>query len=145
MEPLSNNDVAPKLYDQIEKRFRGAVATDPQIKAIKKKVKNKTAELNDAWVYASRISEHASNALKHVLTPSNLPDGVLYWNIADRTVRPVIELACGMNADMYVMIQEVEWERQKIGLKPKRPNVPKERVDVFLNKLVLDWEGEGEE
>lgn len=145
VEQLSNNDIAPKLYEQLEKRLKGLIANDPQIRAIKKKLKNKNVSQSDAWLYAECVARHTSNALNHVLTPSNLPGGVLYWNIAEHTVKPILELAYRTIATMTASIQEMVWVEQGIGLKPKVADVPEERINSFLNKLVLSGGSDDEE
>lgn len=136
MEQLSNNDVAPKLYESAEKLLKRGMALDPQIKNIKNKLKNKSATQSDAWKYADRVAHHAAVALKTILTPSNLPDGVLYWNVAERTVKPILELAYNVIASMTASVQEIVWKKQGIGLKPKVVTLSEDRINAFLNKLV---------
>lgn len=136
MEISQKNDIAPQLYEDIKKIFKRNIALDPQIKSIKGKIRNKKATQSDAWLYSNRIAHHVSVALKLVLTPSNLPDGILYWNIAERTVKLIIELAYGLVSDMTASIQEVVWKKQGIGLKPKTSVLSEDRINAFLNKMV---------
>ena len=83
-------DIAPELYKEITEQFQKSVQNDSQIKSIVSKVNRKRATAKDITRAAERLGTHASDAMKAVLTAERLPDGVLYWNIADRTVKPVM-------------------------------------------------------
>lgn len=84
------NDISPELYEAIKVNFNTAAATDPKIKSIIKKVRAGKATQSDITDYTDRLGKHASNALKSVLTAENLPNGTLYWNIAEKTIKPLL-------------------------------------------------------
>ena len=84
-------DVAPKLYAQIRKLFDKAVDADPQLRRVENRIRDGTATQKDVLLYSQRLGKHASDACKTVLVPENLPDGRLYYNIGERTVKRLIQ------------------------------------------------------
>lgn len=138
-------DVTPQLYEQIEKAFRSGLGSDPVIKAAEKRVKNGKATMMDAWKYSERVSKCASKALRQVLTEENLPNGILYWNISTRTVKPLFYEVYDIVLDMAERIQMQLDKNHNIGLKTKRPSFPEDRMNQFLNKISeVEENAEGE-
>lgn len=84
-------DVAPKLYQRIRSLFDKAVDADPQLRRVENRIRDGTATQKDVLLYSQQLGKHASEACKSVLTPENLPDGKLYYNIGERTVKRLIQ------------------------------------------------------
>lgn len=84
-------DIAPELYKEIQKLYTESARADSKLISIVKKAKAGKATQADLNVAAERLGKHASTALKTVLTIDSLPDGKLYWNIAEKTIRPTLE------------------------------------------------------
>ena len=84
-------DIAPKLYEEIDRKFTTDVRADSRLKNIAIKVGKKRATQKDMEVLSSRLGIHASDAFRAVLKTERLPDGKLYWNIAGRTIRPIMQ------------------------------------------------------
>lgn len=83
-------DISPELEKAIKTNFNTAAASDAKIRSIIKKARAGKATQEDITVYTERLGIHASNALKSVLTPENLPNGTLYYNIAEKTIKPLL-------------------------------------------------------
>lgn len=130
-------DVAPELLEKIQKSFDNKVAADKAIEAFKKKLKAGKANQRDVTLYNRTISGHASEALIENLTDENLPGGTLYYNIAKRTVTPTIENVHDLTVDAEIELTKQTYKKQNIGITPKRTKLNAERVNSFVNKLVL--------
>ena len=76
-----------------------------------------------------------SDALLDVLTPDVLPDGKLYYNIAERTVRPTIEQAHELFSEAAAQIQKQLNENAGIGLQPVALKLDEERVRGIIDKI----------
>ena len=83
-------DAVPELWEQISRDFNRSASTDIWIRSFLRRVKDGTATSEEASVYAGRLGTHAGKALARALKKESLPDGKLYWNIADRTIRPLL-------------------------------------------------------
>ena len=77
-------DAVPELWEQISRDFNRSASTDVWIRSFLRRVKDGTATSEEASVYAGRLGTHAGSALARALKKESLPDGKLYWNIADR-------------------------------------------------------------
>ena len=82
-------DVAPALYKRIQRLYNSAVNSDEKIAALLKKEKRTFFDAED---YAALKGKHAAKAMSTILKPEALPDGKMYFNIAQRTVRPMLEM-----------------------------------------------------
>ena len=129
-------DVAPRLYAQIRKLFDKAVDADPQLRRVENRIRDGTATQKDVLLYSQRLGRHASDACKTVLAPENLPDGKLYYNIGERTVKRLIQeneaeilsRASKQNASMN--------EAAGVGLKAKRPK--RDRAESLVSAMCND-------
>lgn len=129
-------DVAPKLYSEILKDFERRLNSDGFIKSFKRKIEDKTATAEQVSTYARRLGEHGSEALCKYLIEDNLPDGKLYWNIAERTIKPLAEEIHKLVGEAAVATQLIDDEKSGIGLKPRVPTFPEERFNALINKVV---------
>ena len=76
-----------------------------------------------------------SDALLDVLTPDVLPDGKLYYNIAERTVRPTIEQSHELFSEAAAQIQKQLNENAGIGLRAVTPKLDEDRVRGIIDKI----------
>ena len=129
-------DFAPELYEKIHSDFEKKLNQNKKIQAFKSKLKKKTATAKDAYLYAVEVGECASYALCHNLTEDNLPDGKLYWNIANRTIRPILEECHKLVIDAAIEAQKIEDEKIGVNLNGIKPEFPKYRVQDFMNRLI---------
>ena len=84
-------DIAPELYKKINDDFTASVRNDSTIRTLVTKGNSKPLTQKELTTISTRLGKHASDAFKKTLTVEALPDGKMYWNIADRTIRPVME------------------------------------------------------
>ena len=129
-------DIVPALWEQIETTYKSKVKVDPLIKSLNKKVEAEKATLKEVYTYASELSKHAVGTLAACLSAENLPDGKLYWNIAERTILPLYKLVHEDIVDMAVEVTKAEDKKEGIGLKPISPEFNEERIRTIINTIV---------
>ncbi len=137
-------DVAPELYKAIEADFDARMSTDPLIRSFRKKLEKETAIAEDVSEYARRVGECASAAMISVLKEENLPNGILYLNIAEKTIKPIFRKAHQLINEAAIAVQKVDDKKTGIGLKPVEAEFPEERVDALIYKLVHKIMDEGD-
>lgn len=140
-------DIAPKLAEGIDATFSSLVSADAVIRSFNSKLAKGTATQRDVFNYTSRLGLHASKSLTLCLKPETLPDGKLYWNIATRTIKPLLQRVHEMITDAANAVQSIEDRKANIGIKPKSAPFPDDRISDLLNKLcslVITEEGEDE-
>lgn len=131
-------DVVPELNEQIGVSFRGHVMTDRRLQTISSRIDQGRATLEDCHTYAERLGENLSKALTDTLTVDNLPNGKLYYNIAERTVVPALETNYELVNDAASKIQKTIDKRAKIGLGSVRADFPAERVQGLIDKMTAE-------
>lgn len=121
---MGEKDIAPDLLARIRKDFLELAGEPPAADSY-------TA----AAEYAERVGAALAEALRRNLTADALPDGRLYWNLADRVVRPLLEDAYARITDAAAAIQQTLNQQAGLGLAPQRTVPDPDRVDGLLNKL----------
>lgn len=129
-------DIAPKLYKQIRALFDKAVEADPQLRRVENRIRDGTATQKDVLLYSQRLGKHASDACRAILIPENLPDGRLYYNIGERTVKRL----CQENeAEILARASKQSSAMNAaagVGLKAKRPK--RDRVESLVSAMCND-------
>lgn len=130
-----SEDIAPGMLAKIMARFRRLVAEDTELARIAQAIEAGTATHADTQIYSLIIGGHASTALLEFITPDALPDERLYFNIADRVVRSVLEESRGLVNQAAGDVQTVIYRAAGISLKPVTPVPNKWRINDLVNKL----------
>lgn len=131
-------DIVPQLNAKIEASFDGYVMRDRQLSQISNRIRDGTANLRDAHAYAERLGEDLSRALVNTLTPDALPNGTLYYNIAQRTIIPGLQNNYNLVNDAAEIIQKGLDVKNKIGLGVVRADFPLERINGLIDKITQD-------
>ena len=130
-----SEDIAPGMLAKITARFRRLVADDKELARIAQAIEAGTATHAETQVYAVIIGSHASRALLEFITPDALPDERLYFNIADRVVRSILEESRGLVNQTAADVQTLIYRAAGINLNPVAPVPNKWRLDDLINKL----------
>lgn len=129
-------DIVPELQKSILADFQSQVEEDYKIQRILSGEDEK-ATFADVSKLSARLGEYAADSLKKNLTDETLPDGVLYWNIAKRTIVPLMQEVQKIALDMAEAVQTREDKKSGIGIKPIRPEFNEERIEAVMNKVVF--------
>lgn len=125
-------DVAPELAKRINDLIAEAETADQAISAIYDLIASGGATYEQAYELAEHIGGHISAALQDVLTADALPGGKLYYNIADRTVRPALEAGYERITTAAADIQTGLNEAAGFGLKGVAPKLPDGRIHSIV-------------
>lgn len=131
-------DVVPALQEEIKRTFQNGVMRDRRAMQVAKRIRDGTATFSDAHTYAESLGENLSDALVRTLTPDNLPNGTLYYNIAQRTVIPALKDNYKMVNEISNSIQEIADSKAGIGLKTVTADFPEMRINGLIDKMTED-------
>ena len=131
-------DIAPILNEKIQSSFKSYCMRDRRLIQISNRVRDGTATFKDAHDYAEQLGDNLSKALVKNLTAENLPNGKLYYNIANRTVTPGLEENYNLVNDISAQIQKSVDAKAKIGLGSVKADFPKERIQGLIDKMTSD-------
>ena len=93
---MDEKDIAPELLERIRADFLTLLGDAQQ----------EADTYTAAAAYAELVGSALADAFRRNLTADILPDGRLYWNIADRVVRPLLEEDYARIADAAAAAQQ---------------------------------------
>lgn len=128
-------DIAPQLLEQLRSRFFEKIAADPKIRALYKRIEAGQATYADAEDYAYLIGQALSQTFGTYLSSAVLPDGRMYFNIADRVLRPLLEEDHAIVSDAAAMVQTFLNQQAGIGIKAQTVAVNADRVKGIVDKV----------
>ena len=131
-------DIVPSLLKTIKSEFEGARLDSEVLKNLLSKLHHSKASYLDANQYAIEIGEILSKALGASLTNETLPDGKMYYNIAQRVLTDVLGRNHELVSDYAEQVQKNLNSEAKIGLVAQVPELNQDRVDGLVNRLASE-------
>lgn len=131
-------DIVPSLLKKIKSEFEGARLDNEVLKDLLSKLHNSKASYLDANQYAIEIGEILSKALGASLTNETLPDGKMYYNIAQRVLTDVLGRNHELVSDYAEQVQKNLNSEAKIGLAAQVPELNQDRIDGLVNRLASE-------
>lgn len=129
------NDIAPALLEKLQKAFAEKFNQNKKIQELYQIIQEGRA----AYAEVNELSIEAGNILAEVfqenLSSSILPDGRMYYNIAKRTVEPMMKNNYNIVIDNGVVVQELLNRAAGIGIKVQIPPVNQSRIDGIIDRL----------
>lgn len=113
--------------------FQKNIDENKKIKEIYKKIKTGTATYKDANEFAIEAGEILAGAFEKHISSDALPNGKLYYNIADRVIRPMLENNYEIVADASMGVQSAINERAGIGIKAIKPKINEDKVQGIID------------
>lgn len=131
-------DIVPSLLKKIKSKFEGARLDSEVLKDLLSKLYHSKASYLDANQYAIEIGEILSKALGASLTNETLPDGKMYYNIAQRVLTDVLGRNYELVSDYAEQVQKNLNSEAKIGLAAQVPELNQDRIDGLVNRLASE-------
>ena len=131
-------DIVPSLLKKIKSEFEGARLDSEILKDLLSKLHHSKASYLDANQYAIEIGEILSEALGASLTNETLPDGKMYYNIAQRVLTDVLGRNYELVSDYTEQVQKNLNSEAKIGLAAQVPELNQDRIDGLVNRLASE-------
>lgn len=129
-------DVAPELLEQIQERFNNKLKGNHKITVIYNKMRDgKKLTYEDANTFAEEVGGVLAWAFKRTFSPSTLPDGKMYYNIADRVVRPMLVGNYGLISEVAEQTQKSLNKAAGIKLATKKAEINESRVQGLVDKV----------
>lgn len=129
------NDIAPELFNKISAEFERLYSGNAKIKTLLAKINAGTATYAEAEEYAELVGKICSASMLRYLGDDVLPDSRLYYNIAERTVRPMLEQSRDMAEEIAMSVQESLNRDAGLQLKAVEPNIDPGRIQGIINKV----------
>lgn len=129
------NDVLPSILQEVQERFERDFGKSEIVRNAFATLKAKKATYKTANEFAIEIGDILSKALGTSLSADKLPDGKMYYNIAQRLLTDVLgrnhELVSGYTSDVQKNLNQ----EAKIGLKVQVPELNLDRIAGIVNRF----------
>ena len=126
-------DVAPEIYENIRSDFIAGVKGDKELNRLAKKIKAGKGTQGDMSDLADRFGVQSSKALKANLILAELPDQRLYWNIAEKTIQPLLMQTYGNINNFATMQLEAVDKAGNIAVQIMPGRYPENRINQVMN------------
>lgn len=126
-------DIGAELLGKIRAEFQKTCKADKYIQSVLKKIEGGTAKMEEVALLSKQLGFRVSQTIGTHVNVAALPDGKMYYNIADTILTGVLK-------DNYDIINSAATECQKaldnqagINITPQQAAFPTERVQAVVN------------
>lgn len=126
-------DIAPALLEEVQKVFTNYRNSDKLLGQLRFKIEDGKADYEDVSAYALRLGELLSKALKFRVSAKDLPDGKLYYNIAEKLLGPLLKENHDLISYAAKITQQSLNKAAGLGVKAVVPKLDKERLNELYN------------
>lgn len=127
-------DISPELLEEVRKAFRENIENDDTIRKLHELIENGNATYADAEQYALAVADALSQAFANVLSDDVLPNGKMYFNIAEKVIGPLIQDDYDLIADAARKVQEALNKKAGLGIKAQVAELDEERVFALIDR-----------
>ena len=128
-------DIAPELLKKIQSDFDEAIEKSEILKRLAEKIEAGTATYVEANDYAIEVGNILADAYRHNLSSAVLPDGKMYYNIANRIITETMKRNYDLVSEVSAQIQALLNEAAGIGIKAIQPELNSDRITGIANRL----------
>lgn len=121
-------DVVPELLSKIKKDFDSKYNSNKTIKKLLKKLDDDDLNHQISLEYASNVGNVLKEVFDSNLSSKTLPDGKLYFNIADRIINDTLKNNFDLITDYCDKVQKSLNDVAKIKIKPIKPTLNQDKV-----------------
>lgn len=129
-------DIVPELLEKIQRDFNATIRGNKKLLTIHEMIEEGTATYKQAYEYAQEVGQTLSSALQAHINSEVLPDGHMYFNIADRILNPTLQTNHVMVAAVSAEIQELLNKQAGLGLKGIQPDLNQPRIKSIIERIV---------
>lgn len=133
-------DVSPELLAKVQELYEKRINKDPLIKSTLVKVENGGITMKGVQDFSQKLGEILGETFKDVFTEDNLPNGTLYYNIAESIVPTMIKQNHELVNNVAVAMQRQYDKKDNIGIPPQRAKINEERVQGIVKDATADVE-----
>ncbi|MGQ7322770.1 hypothetical protein ACTGUQ_11230, partial [Streptococcus suis] len=128
-------DILPDLLKEVQDKFETSYGKSEVVRRSFEELKKKRATYATANDFALEIGDILSNALSSSVRGDKLPDGKMYYNIAQRLLTDTLGRNFELVSGYTGQVQENLNSSANIGLQVQVPEVNQDRIDGLVNRL----------
>lgn len=128
-------DITPGLIERVDEYYRARCMANASLPRLAKKLEEGKATYDDAYKYAEAIGKARADAFAHEVSSDVLPDGRMYYNIADRLMTETLSADHEVVADYAAGVQELVNKRDGISLAAQVADLDEDRIKGFVEGI----------
>ena len=128
-------DIAPQLLEELQSAFREEIGNNSKIKALYAVIQGGNATYIDAEEYAYEVGKALAIVFSDHLSSAVLPEGQMFYNIAERVIRPLLEEDHDLVSDAATTVQQMLNRKAGLGIKAQTVPVNADRIDGIINRV----------
>lgn len=132
------DDIAPHLLKIIQEEFERLYQNNDNVRRLLDVINAGEATYEEANEYAIELGEMLKKCYADSIHASDLPDGMMYFNIAKRTIEPTMQNNFDLISQASVKVQQSLNDTAGIGLQVVAPEINQYKIDSIINKLTSD-------
>lgn len=125
-------DIVPELLEKIMNDFEEKVNLIKAEETFEALLKSNNLE--DAYQFARDIGGALSESFSKFITADTLPNGRMYFNIANRIIPPSLKKAYNESEEMTETILSNIFAESKIGIKVQQGKITEDRITGIVNR-----------
>jgi len=129
------NDIAPVLLEKLQKAFAEKFNQNKKIQELYQAIQEGRATYAEVNELSIEVGDILAEVFQENLSSNILPDGRMYYNIAKRTVEPMMKNNYNIVIDSGAVVQELLNRAAGIGIKVQVPPVNQSRIDGIIDRL----------
>lgn len=130
-----DEDIVPALLEKITAEFDSRTYNSEKLKKALNLLKSKKATYLDVNEFAIELGEILADILKTNVTASVLPDGRMYFNIAERILNPTMKKNYELISNFAVDVQKELNDLANIRIRGQMPTFNQDRIDGIVNRI----------
>lgn len=137
-----SNDIGEDILKAIRAGIASEVNGNGKIARLITKAENGRANLNDVSELSAQLGIALSRLIAANVTPDKLPDGKLYYNIADTFLTGALKDNYDIINVAAQAVQESTDNKLGVNIEPQKAEFPAERVHTIVNAVsdeTADW------
>lgn len=128
-------NMAPDLLEALKSDFQKNFDQSKRIQGLYDKIRDGTATYAEANDFSIETGSILADTFSRKLSSEILPDGKMYYNIADQVVASLMRNNYELVADAAVRVQETLNKAAQIGIKAVKPELNEDRIRGIVDKV----------
>ena len=128
-------DTAPELFVELKKSFNEKYSKNKKVEKILSTIKDGKPTYSEVNDLSIEVGDILAEVFKENLSSDILPDGRMYYNIAKRTIEPMMINNYDIVTDNAVIVQEILNKNAGMGIKAQVPKLNQSRIDGIIDRL----------
>lgn len=131
-------DIVPELLEKIQRDFNTTIRNNKKLLTIHEMIEAGTATYKQAYEYAQEVGEALAKSFEAHINSEVLPDGHMYFNIADRILNPTLQTNHIIVAAVSAEIQELLNRQAGLGLMGIEAPLNQHRIKSIIERVVAE-------